>query len=74
MSSDSMVTNARQSDFLSKTEKHLRDALRLTDLGEPLEIIELDVQEAYENLGSIIGESVSDDILNEVFSRFCLGK
>ena len=46
----------------------------MTESGEPLEIIEEDVHEAYDILGEIIGESVTDDILNEVFSRFCLGK
>ena len=46
----------------------------MVDLREPLEIIEIDVNSAYEALGEITGEAVSDDILNEVFSRFCLGK
>ena len=41
---------------------------------EPVEIIEIDVNQAYESLGEIIGESVGDDIIDEVFSRFCLGK
>ena len=35
---------------------------------------EIDVKNAYENLGEIIGETVSDDIIDEVFARFCLGK
>ncbi|MBE6031091.1 MAG: tRNA uridine-5-carboxymethylaminomethyl(34) synthesis GTPase MnmE, partial [Clostridiales bacterium] len=41
---------------------------------EALDIIEIDISEAYALLGEILGETVSDDIINEVFSRFCLGK
>ncbi|MFR6257293.1 MAG: hypothetical protein ACLULK_00745 [Anaerovoracaceae bacterium] len=41
---------------------------------EALDFIEIDVKSAYEYLGEIIGETVSDDIIDEVFSRFCLGK
>jgi tRNA U34 5-carboxymethylaminomethyl modifying GTPase MnmE/TrmE len=39
-----------------------------------LEFIEIDVNSCYEALGEIIGETVQDDIINEVFARFCLGK
>ena len=52
----------------------LDDALAMTRRREALDFIEVDVNSAYESLGEIIGETVNDDILNEVFSRFCLGK
>ena len=41
---------------------------------EALDFIEVDVRNAYDLLGEITGETVSDDIINEVFARFCLGK
>ena len=41
---------------------------------EALELLEIDINRAYELLGEIIGESVNEDIINEVFARFCLGK
>ena len=41
---------------------------------EALDFIEVDVKNSYELLGEIIGETVTDDIINEVFARFCLGK
>ena len=41
---------------------------------EAFEFIEIDVNSAYESLGEIIGETVQEDIINEVFARFCLGK
>ena len=46
----------------------------MTLAGEALDFIEVDVRNAYELLGEITGETVSDDIINEVFARFCLGK
>ncbi len=69
-----MVTNARHEKLLKDAAGSIRDALALTEQEEPLEIIEIDVNQAYESLGEIIGESVGDDIIDEVFSRFCLGK
>ena len=69
-----MVTNVRHKNLLEVSQHSLGDALSMTKKSEPLEIIEIDVNSAYESLGEIIGETVNDDILNEVFSRFCLGK
>ena len=69
-----LVTNVRHKELLEKSLGSLRDALEMTRAGEALEIIEVDVNDAYGQLGEIIGETVSDDVLDEVFSRFCLGK
>ena len=69
-----MVTNVRHKNLLENARAAVMSAGEMTESGEPLEIIEEDVHEAYDILGEIIGESVTDDILNEVFSRFCLGK
>ena len=69
-----IVTNARHEALLREAKKAIGDALQLTELGEPLELIEIDVNQAYASLGLIIGEEVGDDIINEVFRRFCLGK
>lgn len=69
-----MVTNLRHRNILDRAYKSLKDAAVMTEKGEALEFIEIDVNSAYESLGEIIGETVQDDIINEVFSRFCLGK
>ena len=69
-----LVTNVRHAELLSKSAEALRDAARMAEQGEALDFIHVDLNEAYESLGEIIGETVSDDVLNEVFSRFCLGK
>lgn len=68
------VTNARHEKLLRDAAQSVKDALVLVEHEEPLEILEIDVNQAYESLGEIIGESASDDIIDEVFSRFCLGK
>ena len=62
------------SDLLRKSKEAIEDALSMTTRREPLDIIEIDVRNAYDHLGEIIGDTVTDEILNEVFSRFCLGK
>lgn len=73
-SSSVIVTNARHEALLKEARKSLNDAIGLVEVGEPLELIEIDVNQAYSSLGLIIGEEVGDDIINEVFKRFCLGK
>lgn len=69
-----MVTNVRHKNILEAAEKSLSDAMEMTRKKEALEFIEIDVNSSYELLGEIIGETVQDDIINEVFARFCLGK
>ena len=68
------VTNVRHKSLLQEAESSVSDAIEMGQRHEPLEIIEIDVNNAYVSLGEITGEAVSDDILDEVFSRFCLGK
>jgi tRNA modification GTPase len=69
-----MITNARQENLLREAGQAVADAATMTKGTEPLELIEVDVRRGYDLLGEIIGETVSDDIISEVFSRFCLGK
>ena len=69
-----MVSNVRHTELLRKSSEAVRDALKMTVSREPLDIIEIDVRNAYDHLGEITGDTVTDEILNEVFSRFCLGK
>ena len=69
-----MVNNVRHIELLKQSRDSLRDAMEMTLAREALDFIEVDVRNAYDLLGEIIGETVSDDIINEVFARFCLGK
>ena len=69
-----VVTNVRHKNLLEQADKSLGDAIEMAKLCQPLELLEIDVNNAYELLGEIIGEEVSGDIIDEVFARFCLGK
>ena len=69
-----VVTNVRHGSLLKEANRALLDAKESAEMREPLELIEIDVNQAYASLGLIIGEEVGDDIINEVFRRFCLGK
>ena len=69
-----IVTNGRHLESLKNAEKSLKEAIKGINSKEPLELIEIDVREAYEQLGFITGDSVQDDVIEEVFKRFCLGK
>ncbi len=69
-----VVNNVRHADLLRRAKEALEDAGAMTERQEALDFIEIDVRNAYDYLGEIIGETVSDEILSEVFSRFCLGK
>ena len=69
-----MVNNVRHINLLTDSFNSLEDALQMAVNREALDFIEIDVKNAYELTGEIIGESVNDDIINEVFARFCLGK
>ena len=69
-----MVNNVRHIELLRKSRGSLEDALKMIASKEALDFIEIDVKNTYEYLGEIIGETVSDDIIDEVFARFCLGK
>lgn len=69
-----IVNNIRHEDLLRRAKQSVDDAISMAERGEALDIIDIDVKRAYDDLGEITGETVSDDIISEVFSRFCLGK
>ncbi len=68
------VTNTRHIALIENALLSINEAIETTELKEALDIIEIDVRNAYDLLGEITGETTSDDIINEVFARFCLGK
>lgn len=69
-----LVTNVRHQNLLEHGKKSMEDAKKMAEAREALDFIEVDLKRAYELLGEIIGESVTDDIIDKVFERFCLGK
>ncbi|MBN7773328.1 tRNA uridine-5-carboxymethylaminomethyl(34) synthesis GTPase MnmE [Clostridium aminobutyricum] len=68
------ITNVRHKNLLTSAKSAIDDAIEMVDRREALEFIEIDVKRSWEFLGEIIGETVSESIIDEVFARFCLGK
>jgi tRNA modification GTPase len=69
-----LVSNVRQKNLLEKSKQAVIEAIEQTDSFMAMDFLEIDVKAAWELLGEIIGETVSENIINEVFARFCLGK
>lgn len=74
MTERNIVTSERQRDALERGKASLKDAIHLLEIQEPIEICELEAHNAYEALGEIVGETAGEEILDTVFSKFCLGK
>lgn len=70
----SYIGNARQIAKLKEAKQNLKDALESLDNNMPVDIANIDINNAWINLGEIMGEVSTDDLLDELFSRFCLGK
>ena len=68
------ISNARELSLVKKAEKIVSDAIDNLNDTLPFEIIADDLRESYVALGEIIGETYDEDILNEIFSKFCVGK
>ncbi|MFD1928373.1 tRNA uridine-5-carboxymethylaminomethyl(34) synthesis GTPase MnmE [Sporosarcina siberiensis] len=68
------VSNARHIALLHQARATIDEALGAAELGVPIDMILIDVTRTWEILGEIIGDTVQESLLNELFSRFCLGK
>lgn len=68
------ITNARQKHALAESEKSLRMVLQSMEDGMAEDFLTIDLMNAYVESGKVIGESVGDDLVNEIFSKFCMGK
>lgn len=68
------ITNIRQKNALAEAQNSLKIVLQSIADGMPEDFFTIDMMNAYEALGTIIGESVGEDLVNEIFSKFCMGK
>ena len=68
------LTNARQKRAMEEAGESLKKVQESISLGMPEDFYSIDLMDVYESLGSITGESVGEDLVNEIFSKFCMGK
>src|SRR5437588_1811609 len=73
-SESALVTSARHQEALRLAADHLQASLVSLDRGLPLDFVSIDLRAAYDALGEITGETASDDLLDKIFSEFCIGK
>ena len=71
---DIIITNLRHKDLISKAIENVKKSRKTIMENMPTDIIAIFVKDILEDLGNITGEFVTDDIINEIFSKFCLGK
>jgi tRNA modification GTPase len=68
------ASNVRHMHLLQLAKHSLLDAIASSSAGFPIDIVQIDIRESWEQLGFIIGDSVSESLLDQIFSQFCLGK
>ncbi|WP_018933819.1 tRNA uridine-5-carboxymethylaminomethyl(34) synthesis GTPase MnmE [Gracilibacillus lacisalsi] len=68
------VSNVRHIQLLQQTLKALEDAMDAMDADMPIDLVQIDVTRAWELLGEIIGDTMQDSLIDQLFSQFCLGK
>ncbi|TPR23199.1 tRNA uridine-5-carboxymethylaminomethyl(34) synthesis GTPase MnmE [Apilactobacillus timberlakei] len=71
---DVMVTNARHVSLLHKAKESLNNVISGLDDGMPVDLVQMDMRDCWESLGEITGDSYNGELLDQLFSQFCLGK
>lgn len=68
------LSNQRQVDLMTKAFTCLRQALSACDMGMDIDLIEIDIKQAFDYLGQITGEACPEELITALFTKFCLGK
>ncbi|WP_262569641.1 tRNA uridine-5-carboxymethylaminomethyl(34) synthesis GTPase MnmE [Staphylococcus schleiferi] len=68
------VSNSRHISLLKQAKKTIQDAIDAAEMGIPMDMIQIDLTRTWELLGEIIGESASEELIDQLFSQFCIGK
>ena len=74
MNDEVVITNIRHKEALMASEESLQKVLDSIDMCMPEDFFSIDLMSAYSSLGYIIGEEVGDDLVQEIFTKFCMGK
>ncbi|SFM12469.1 tRNA uridine-5-carboxymethylaminomethyl(34) synthesis GTPase MnmE [Salibacterium qingdaonense] len=70
----SYLSNARHIGLLNQAKQSINDAVEAAEMEVPVDMIQIDITRAWEQLGEIIGENVHESLIDQLFSQFCLGK
>ncbi|HDH6749651.1 TPA: tRNA uridine-5-carboxymethylaminomethyl(34) synthesis GTPase MnmE [Staphylococcus aureus] len=68
------VSNSRHISLLKQARQTIQDAIDAAESGVPMDMVQIDLTRTWEMLGEIIGETASDELIDQLFSQFCLGK
>lgn len=68
------VSNSRHISLLKQARQTIQDAIDAAGSGVPMDMVQIDLTRTWEILGEIIGETASDELIDQLFSQFCLGK
>ena len=68
------ISNARQISLVKKSLEIIKEIKKQNENQTPVDLIQIDLQNLWETLGEIIGDSYKEELLDEIFSKFCLGK
>ena len=71
---DIIITNERHKNLILKAIQNLNKTEEILKRGMPIDIVAISLKDVLNNLGSITGEEAGEEIINDIFSRFCLGK
>ena len=74
LDNDLLITNVRHKNIITKAVENVKKAVEALNMKMPIDIITIYIKDILEDLGEITGEIVTEDIINEIFSKFCLGK
>lgn len=74
LDNENVITNVRQKNLITKAIENVKKAKETIEQKMPIDIVAIFIKDILEDLGKITGEVVTEDIINEIFSKFCLGK
>ena len=74
LDNDLVITNLRHKNLIGKAIQDIKNTRDCIENNMPIDIVAVYIKEILEDLGNITGEFVTEDIINEIFSKFCLGK
>ena len=68
------ITNSRHKDLINKAKKSTNKAIESVGVKMPIDVVAIEIKNVLESLGKITGDDVTEDVIKDIFSKFCLGK